>query len=47
MLDVIIDGLLDTLKVIPFLFAAFLLLEYIEHKYSAKTHRKKQADSAL
>ncbi len=39
MLDVIIDGLLDTLKVIPFLFAAFLLLEYIEHKYSAKTHR--------
>lgn len=37
MIDAIIDALLDTLKTLPFLFAAFLLLEFIEHKLSQKS----------
>ncbi|MBR1376404.1 MAG: arsenic efflux protein [Bacilli bacterium] len=40
MLDVIIDTLLDTVKLIPFLFVAFLLLEAIEHKLSRKSQNK-------
>ena len=39
MLDVIKDSLLDLLKLIPFLFLAFLLLEYIEHKISKKNEK--------
>jgi len=35
-IDVILDGLIDTLKIIPYLFVAFLLLEYLEHKLSNK-----------
>ena len=34
--EVVLDGLLDVLKLIPFLFIAFLILEYIEHKMSKK-----------
>lgn len=30
--DIILDAVLDTAKMIPFLFAAFLLIEFIEHK---------------
>ena len=36
MIDVILDGLLDTLKIMPYLFIAFLILEYLEHKISNK-----------
>ena len=36
MIDVIKDAFLDVLKLIPFLFIAFLILEYIEHKMSKK-----------
>lgn len=36
MLDVLLDTLFDTLKIIPFLFIAFLLIEYIEHKLKNK-----------
>ena len=32
MLDIILDTLLDTLKLMPFLFIAFLIIELIEHK---------------
>ena len=39
MLDVIKDSLLDLLKIIPFLFIAFVLLEYIEHKMSKKNEK--------
>jgi len=39
MLDVILDSLLDLLKIIPFLFIAFLILEYIEHKMSKKNEK--------
>lgn len=36
MFDVIVDTLLDTLKLLPFLFVAFLFIEVIEHKLSNK-----------
>jgi len=36
MQEVIFDALIDVLKLIPFLFVAFLLLEYIEHKMEKK-----------
>ena len=35
--EVLLDGFLDTLKIIPFLFFTYLLMEYIEHKASEKT----------
>ncbi len=37
MLDIILDALLDTAKLLPFLFLTYLLLEFIEHKAAAKT----------
>ena len=36
MLDLLLDALIDILKLIPFLFIAFLILEYIEHKMSKR-----------
>ena len=39
MLDIILDSLLDVLKLIPFLLIAFLILEYIEHKMSKKNEK--------
>lgn len=40
MMDVIKDTTFDTLKLIPFLFITFLLMEYIEHKFSKKSKKK-------
>mgnify|MGYP002620066664 CR=1 FL=1 len=37
MIDVLIDTLLDVVKLIPFLFIAFLIIELMEHKFSSKT----------
>ncbi|MDD3921622.1 MAG: putative manganese transporter [Eubacteriales bacterium] len=34
--DFLLDALLDTLKMIPFLLVAFFLLEYLEHRASDK-----------
>ena len=39
MLDVIIDTLIDALKLLPFLFVAFLIIEAIEHKLSKKSKK--------
>ena len=39
MLDVLLDSLIDLLKLIPFLFVAFLIIEYIEHKLSKKNEK--------
>lgn len=39
MLDIIIDTLIDALKLIPFLFAAFLIIELIEHKLGEKQQK--------
>ena len=35
--EVVLHGLLDTLKLIPFLFLTYLLMEFIEHKAEDKT----------
>lgn len=32
MLDTILDALLDTVKLIPFLFLTYIIMEYLEHK---------------
>ena len=37
MLEIINDTILDTLKIIPFLFIAFLIIEYTEHKVNHKS----------
>ena len=39
MLDCLLDGLLDTLKVLPYLFITFLVLELIEHKLNKKNQK--------
>ena len=39
MIDCIIDGVLDTLKILPYLLLTFLLLEYIEHKFDKKNQK--------
>ena len=36
MIDIILDTLIDTLKLIPFLFITFLIIEVIEHKLNNK-----------
>ena len=38
-LDVISDTLLDGVKLLPFLFITYLVMEYIEHKTSQKTEQ--------
>src|SRR5574344_164715 len=40
MFDVLIDTLLDTLKLIPFLYLSFLLIEFIEHKIKKNNNLK-------
>ena len=37
MVDIILDALIDTLKTLPFLFAAYLVIEFIEAKAEDKT----------
>lgn len=39
MFEVILEAVIDTLKLIPFLFVAFLLIELIEHKMNDKTKK--------
>jgi len=40
MIEIYMETLIDTLKLIPFLFVAFLLMEYIEHKLQKKGKEK-------
>ena len=40
MKDIIIDTLLDGIKLLPFLFITFLLMELIEHKFGDKLNKK-------
>lgn len=40
MIDVLLDTIIDSLKLLPFLFIAYLLMEYIEHKISDKSKEK-------
>jgi len=37
--EILWDGILDTLKILPFLFLTYLLMEYIEHKAEDKAER--------
>ena len=39
MLDVIKDTLIDSLKMLPFLFLSYLIIEFIEHKSSKKIEK--------
>ena len=39
MKDCLIDGLIDTLKLLPYLLLTFLLLEFLEHKFSKKNEK--------
>lgn len=36
MMDCLLDGLMDTLKLLPYLLVTFLVLEFIEHKFTKK-----------
>ena len=40
MKEIIIETLIDALKLLPFLFVTFLIMEYIEHKFSKKSKKK-------
>lgn len=39
MQEIILDTLIDVLKLIPFLFLVFFLMEYMEHKLSEKSNK--------
>lgn len=39
MFDIIADTLLDSIKLVPFLFLTYLAMEYLEHKTGDKTER--------
>lgn len=40
MKEIILDTLFDVLKLLPFLFITFLIMEYVEHKFSKKSKSK-------
>ena len=37
MIDVLLDALMDALKIVPYLFVTYLILELLEHKLNNKT----------
>ena len=39
MLDIIIDTIKDGIKLLPFLFVAFLIIEVLEHKFNEKNEK--------
>ena len=45
--EVFIHGILDTLKIIPFLFITYLFMEFIEHRASVKTRRFMERSGSL
>ena len=47
MQEVIIDTIIDSLKIIPFLLIAFLIIEFFEHKLSNKTEKAIQKAGKL
>ena len=45
--EVLLDGLLDVLKLLPFLFLTYLLMEFIEHKAKKRTEEVMKKTGAL
>ena len=39
MMDVLMDALIDSLKLLPYLFVTFIILEFFEHKLSKKNEK--------
>ena len=39
MLDVVLETLLDTAKLLPFLFLTYLFMEYLEHRSGSVTEQ--------
>lgn len=39
-LDILLDSILDSIKLLPFLFFTYLLMEWLEHKTGAAAERK-------
>lgn len=39
MVDILLDAMVDSIKLIPFLFVTYLMMEYIEHKTKDKTKK--------
>lgn len=39
MIDILLDSLIDTLKLLPYLFVTFIVLEYLEHKLNKKNEK--------
>lgn len=37
MADILVDAIVDSIKLIPFLFVTYLIMEYVEHKTKEKT----------
>ena len=46
-MDCIIDGLIDTLKLLPYLLVTFLVLEFIEHKLNKKNQQVLEKNKRL
>ena len=38
-MDVVFDTIIDSVKLLPFLFLTYLAMEYLEHKTSARTKK--------
>lgn len=47
MLDILVDAMLDSVKLIPFLFVTYLIMEYLEHKTSEKHTEKIQKSGKM
>ena len=47
MVDIIVDTLADSLKLLPFLFVAFLIIELVEHKLNKKSREMIVASGKL
>ena len=38
MKEILLDTFIDSIKLLPFLFVTFLLMEYLEHRFSNKSN---------